>query len=334
MIAAFFRLYALGQVPHGMTWDEAAIGYNGYAVISTRRDEWLTRLPVSFRSFGDYKAPLAIYINGLFTYLLGSELFVVRLPFALSGIVAVLGFVLLTKELLSLLTVKQKQAQNLSLVAGFLITFSPWHLHYSRIGFESGMALTFLIYGVLGLFYFLKLNKKQVIQIFKISNFKHQLLSLLFLIWATSFVVSSLYTYHSAKIVAPLLLVGLVLWQWQIFWQRRAVSLIAGIWGLILLRPLLIDSLGEGGARFGQASVFSLGLKPFELTSLIFKNYLSHLTPQFLIFGETTNLRHADGNWGVFFSTTFLLMMFSIIYSCTHLFIKKKQLLNWQKKTE
>ncbi|NCQ11990.1 MAG: hypothetical protein GW809_07600, partial [Bacteroidetes bacterium] len=80
VLSIFLRFYKLGTVPHGMTWDEAAIGYNGFAIFNTRRDEWLQRLPVSFQSFGDYKAPLAIYLNGIFTYLFGLNLFAVRLP--------------------------------------------------------------------------------------------------------------------------------------------------------------------------------------------------------------------------------------------------------------
>src|SRR3990172_10276994 len=97
LLAAGLRLYQLGQVPHGMYWDEAAIGYNGYAVLTTRRDEWLTRLPVSFWSFGDYKAPLAIYLNGLFTAVFGMTLWAVRVPFALSGVGVVLGMIYLTR---------------------------------------------------------------------------------------------------------------------------------------------------------------------------------------------------------------------------------------------
>ena len=84
LLATALRFYKLGQVPHGMTWDEAAIGYNGYAVLTTRRDEWLKRFPISFQSFGDYKAPLAIYLNGLFTFVFGMNLWAVRLPFALA----------------------------------------------------------------------------------------------------------------------------------------------------------------------------------------------------------------------------------------------------------
>ncbi|MBU0974247.1 hypothetical protein KKD03_00915, partial [Patescibacteria group bacterium] len=58
LFATFLRFYKLGVVPHGMFWDEAAVGYNGYSIVTTRRDEWLQKFPVTFQSFGDYKAPL------------------------------------------------------------------------------------------------------------------------------------------------------------------------------------------------------------------------------------------------------------------------------------
>ena len=99
LIATVLRFYNLGNVPHGMTWDEAAIGYNGYAIFTTRRDEWLKRLPISFWSFGDYKAPLAIYLNGFFTFLFGMNLFAVRFPFAVFGVMAILVNLLASKSL-------------------------------------------------------------------------------------------------------------------------------------------------------------------------------------------------------------------------------------------
>ena len=85
LVGVFFRSISLGSIPSGMTWDEAAIGYNGFAIWQTHRDEWLELMPTSFRSFGDYKAPLAIYLNGLFTAVLGMKLWVVRLPFVLAS---------------------------------------------------------------------------------------------------------------------------------------------------------------------------------------------------------------------------------------------------------
>ena len=142
-LAFLLRFYKLAEVPHGMAWDEAAIAYNGFAIFNTRRDEWLQKLPISFRSFGDYKAPFAIYESGIFTAIFGMNLFAVRLPFAIYGVMAVLAIYLLFKELFF----KDKNKEWLALLAAFLMAISPSHIHYSRLAFESGIALSMAITG-------------------------------------------------------------------------------------------------------------------------------------------------------------------------------------------
>ena len=131
VVGGIVRLYALGTVPHGLAWDEAAIGYNGFAILETRRDEWLQRLPVSFRSFGDYKAPLAIYVNGISTAIFGLTPFGVRLPFAVAGIVSIGVFAAVIFELWRSDTMRT----NAYLFGALLLVTSPWHIHYSSVAF-------------------------------------------------------------------------------------------------------------------------------------------------------------------------------------------------------
>ncbi|MFZ5437859.1 MAG: ArnT family glycosyltransferase [Patescibacteria group bacterium] len=297
LLAGFLRFYQLGQVPHGMTWDEAAIGYNGYAIFTTRRDEWLKRLPISFWSFGDYKAPLAIYLNGLFTFLFGLTLFGVRVPFALAGVMTVIGFSLWLRLLFSEFNYSVKQANFWSLIAGLLMTLSPWHLHYSRAGFESGMALGFFIWG---LFFWQKFWQKTTTK-------KNYWLILFVLSW-----VAAIYTYHSSKIVIPV--VGLLL-----VWQKRAdfkqhwfKFLPAGLLGGVGLLPFTYDAFfGKGLERAGTL-IFSQGLGLVQLVKTIFYQLIAHLNPQFLFFGQTTTLRHGDGMWGVLLLTTGLVGLLAL----------------------
>ena len=51
----------------GLGWDEAATAYNGYGIVIVHRDEWLARMPITFKSFGDYKAAVAIYLDAIST---------------------------------------------------------------------------------------------------------------------------------------------------------------------------------------------------------------------------------------------------------------------------
>ena len=53
------RIWQLGAMPTFIS-DEASIGYNAYSILKTGRDEWNNLLPLSFKSFGEYKLPLYI----------------------------------------------------------------------------------------------------------------------------------------------------------------------------------------------------------------------------------------------------------------------------------
>ncbi|MCL2110337.1 glycosyltransferase, partial [Microgenomates group bacterium] len=198
LLTIITRFYKLGSLPSGMTWDEAAIGYNGWSIWQTRRDEWLEKLPLAFKSFGDYKAPLAIYISGLFTSLIGLTPLAVRLPFAMAGVMAVWGMVLLLKELL--IATKSKYPHKLSLLGGFIFAFTPWSFMFSRTGFESGMALCFIIWAG-----YLILNCQRTSRKYTQKWWQFGL--------ATTLIAAAMYVYHSSKITAPLiLLLMMVLW--------------------------------------------------------------------------------------------------------------------------
>lgn len=292
--AAFIRFYKLGVVPHGMTWDEAAIGYNGYAVLTTRRDEWLERLPVSFKSFGDFKAPLAIYANGVFTYVFGMNLFGVRVPFAIASIFAVLGMILLTQELF----IKHKLKEYFSLFVGFLMVTSSWHIHYSRAGFESGMALAFFVWG-------LYLLVKSIRSDFKIITAN---------VFSAVFFVASIYTYHSSKIVVPLVaLMVFILFFKEVRdnFKRLLLPLAVFLGGLY---PFIKDALfGEGLTRAG-VTIFSSDLSLYQKCIYILESFKLHFSPGFLLLGETTTLRHGTGYLGVLFITTYILACAGFIY--------------------
>ena len=58
LLAFFLRFYRIDKSPASLDWDEVAIGWNAHTIFHARRDEFGTRLPLTFRSFGDYKSPL------------------------------------------------------------------------------------------------------------------------------------------------------------------------------------------------------------------------------------------------------------------------------------
>lgn len=291
-LATLLRSYQFAQIPHGMTWDEAAIGYNGYAVATTRRDEWLDFLPISFQSFGDYKAPFAIYLVGLFTLIFDLSLFTVRLPFLLSSIFTVFAVMLLAKKVFAF---NEKYKYHLSLLAGFLVTISPWHFHYSRVGFESQMALTFFVIA-----YLLLLNA-----------FEKTKVKTIYLLLAISFFVLMIYTYHSSKVFVPLFALYFLFANFKTIWQEKIKISFAVIFGILLLIPFIYDSFW--GAGLTRAGVVVLDIN-------ILKNFLAHFSTNFLIFGETNTLRHGTGTIGVLYPTTFIFVIAGLIACYTNYF--------------
>ena len=293
LLAFILRFYKLAEVPHGMAWDEAAIAYNGFAIFNTRRDEWLQRLPVSFRSFGDYKAPFAIYQSGFFTQIFGMNLWAVRLPFALHGILAVLAIYLLFKEIFY----KDKNHKKWALLGAFLLAVSPWHIHYSRIAFESGIALNLMLWGLYFFFRYLRLEK--------LPN----------LLMASLCSILAIYAYHSSKVTIPLLFIFLFFKNLNIFKKKSAGLLITIVLSITLLYPFLKDSfLGEGLTR-ASSTIFAESYSALELIKKLLSNTLSYFSLDFLISGKNLgNYRHGDGKFGVIEPISLILIIFYLFF--------------------
>lgn len=288
LIAFALRFYQLGETPKGMAWDEAAIGYNGYAIFTTRRDEWLQKLPISFRSFGDYKAPLAIYQSGIFTALFGLNLFAVRLPFALHGVLAVYGFYLLIREIFS----RDQHKEKWALLSSLILALSPWHIHYSRLAFESGLALNLLIWALFFFYRYLRSSK------------------LIHLLFSVILSVLTIYAYHSSKVTTPLLFIFLLLTYWPILKKNKSHLITAAFIAFTSLLPFAQDAIyGEGLTR-ASSTIFSNDLNLVQICLTLVNNLFSYLSLDFLIFGENLgNFRHGDGYFGVIEPISVLLMI-------------------------
>src|SRR3989344_1369248 len=89
LFALALRTVNLGDHPSGLTWDEAGLGYNAYSILKTGRDEFGTFLPIVFKSFGDYKPGIYVYLTVPSVAIFGLTEFAVRFPSALFGALAV-----------------------------------------------------------------------------------------------------------------------------------------------------------------------------------------------------------------------------------------------------
>lgn len=304
VVAIALRFSALGEIPHGITWDEAAIGYNGYATAVYYRDEWLDKLPISFRSFGDFKAPFAIYLTGIFTSLFGLNPFVLRLPFAIAGFVAVVACYWLVRSIWP----EKETREWYAVAAAVIIACSPWHVHFSRAGFESGLSLTVMLVGIVCWITFLKLYAQE--------NVRKNWLYWFFFTAGVVLLSSTFYIYHSAKITTPLLTLAVtllfikrpVLQHWRVLTGAAALA-------SICISLVLYDTVfGEGATRAGVL-LFSQGLSTTELLIAFGHNLLVHLDPQYLVGGSVKHLRDGVGAWSILLPTTAVFFALGVIRS-------------------
>lgn len=183
ILASVLRLWGLGKVPVSPDWDEVSLGYNAYSILMTGRDEYGKFLPIILRSFDDYKPALYVYSVIPSEVFFGVNVFAVRLPSAIFGIIMVLGTFFLVKEIF--------KKDNLALLAAFLLAISPWHIQFSRVAFESSVGAALNVFLIL---FFLKSFKRPW-----------------FLAVSALAMGLNLYMYQSEKIFIPLVLVVLIL---------------------------------------------------------------------------------------------------------------------------
>src|SRR3989344_958028 len=181
-IGFFLRVYQLSSLPPGFFADEASIGYNAYSLFNTGKDEYGVSFPVFFKSFGDYRSPLAIYSAIPFVSLLGLNELSSRLPSVLYGLITIIVMYFIGKEL------NFSRSSVFGLLVAFVTATMPWLIHYNRTGFEFTIYVTFFTITVLLLLK--SIHSKTII----IPTF--------------IFASLTLYTYQPAKLLVPLLLLG------------------------------------------------------------------------------------------------------------------------------
>jgi 4-amino-4-deoxy-L-arabinose transferase-like glycosyltransferase len=221
LLAVTLRFWQLGLVPVSPDWDEAALGYNAYSILKTGRDEYGTFLPLTLRSFDDYKPPLYAYLAVPSVAAFGLSVWAVRLPSAVMGTLAVIGTYFLVEALF--VAAKRSKPDDephiLALLAAFGMAISPWHIQFSRIAFEANIGLTLNIWALYAFFRGLTSSRWLGLSAFLFGL--------------------ALYAYHSERIFVPLIaLTAVVLWHKELFSDKRRVA-VAVVIGLLTIAPLI-----------------------------------------------------------------------------------------------
>lgn len=226
-LATFLRIYKLEQVPPSLTWDEAAVGYNAWTIANYGRDEYGKFFPLYFRSFGEDKQPVHVYITAFFVKLFGLSEFITRFPSALFGVFNVILIFCLSRILF--------KGDFIALFASFFLAISPQNIFFSRFNHEANFALFFFM---LGLITFYKALQKRGF----------------FLPLAVLFLFVSMVSYHAAEvIVPPIMILLIILYLEKIRWDKigiiLSIILIIGFVVLGVQNPKLL-----GTTRFNQTA--------------------------------------------------------------------------------
>jgi 4-amino-4-deoxy-L-arabinose transferase-like glycosyltransferase len=313
------RFYQLGINPPSIDWDEASMGYNAYSILETGADEYGNKFPSSIRSFDDYKPALYTYLIIPCVKFFGLNEFSVRFPAALIGALAVVVVYFFVKEIL--FSWDKKMREHIALASSFFLAISPWHLQFSRAAFEGNVGMFFLI---LSLLFFFRAFKDKY----------------LYIPFAISFVLS-IYSYHSFRLINPiLLLVLLALFYKQLIRQKIlvAISLIAIVVFSAAAYFSFFSSVGSG-ARLSMVTIFSdpaLQMKSAKNVEIakrnndligeilnnrrlifipaIIQGYFNHFNFDFLFLHGDGGVQHHAYNMGMLYLWDFSFIVLGILF--------------------
>ncbi len=229
LLSLFFRFWQLGKIPEGFHADEAAFGYNAYSLLKTGKDEYGKPIPLTLRSFDDYKGAIYSYITAPFVGLFGLNEFSVRFPTAIAGTLIVLVSAVLTFTL--------TQNVLLSLLTATIVSFSPSSLLLSRVQSDPLVAVLFILVGwyCIGKY---------------VDSKKH--------IWAVcglGFWIISCFTYASPRVLL-LGFIPILFWFYYPQFDKKVKLIFTGIFVIILFTSIYLI-FGSSGSRFGQVNIFS-----------------------------------------------------------------------------
>ncbi|MCL4338801.1 glycosyltransferase family 39 protein [Patescibacteria group bacterium] len=234
------RVWNTNYAPPGLNRDEAAIGYNAYSILRTGKDEYGKFLPLSFKSFGDWKLPFYIYLDVIPVKLFSLTPFSVRLPSIFLGTATILTVYFLVKELLR----NKRKSDIIALLSAFFISISPWHIHFSRVAAEANVAVFFV---VLGLYFFIKGIKTPIYLLYSSTSFG-----------------LSMYTYHGNHVFTPLLLLALFVY---ILKSHRGLKTVF----MFILPVFLLGSVVFANTLLGADRTKISGLTPLSDVSLVYQ---------------------------------------------------------------
>jgi 4-amino-4-deoxy-L-arabinose transferase-like glycosyltransferase len=283
------RVYRLTELPAGFFCDEAGNGFNTACLLYAGRDETGARLPLYVWSFDtSYKNPVFVYSTMLPMAVLGPSELAVRFSAALWGVATVLALFFLGRALMGPLA---------GLMAALLLAVCPWHVHFSRIGFELITFPFFFTCAVTCLVRWTQ-GRRTLAQ-------------------AAVLLGLCLYTYVPAKLFVPLFTAGFALLYWRPLRQRWREVAVAALLLAVTAAPVVIFDLAHrdlAGSYFARTSLLARGESPLATLRLFAANYVEFFSGEFLFRAANDRIiRHAVSDHGELYPFMAPLLLLGVI---------------------
>lgn len=300
----FFRVWQLDSIPPGLQYDEAYNGVDGIKAFENN----------DYKVFyKDNNGREGFYINavGLSLKVFGVNNFSLRLTSAIFGILTLVGFFFLIREL--------KLSRLSSLLGTLMISFSFWHINFSRTTYR-GIMVPFLIVWI---FYFFFKG-------LKVKSFKK---SCWYFILSGALTGLGFHSYISFRVLPLILFILLVFFiiikkdfiKKQ--WKNALVFLFSMLLAALPIFIYFYQNPADFTGRSDSVSIFNDPERTFFHSFSV--SLGSHLNA-FLLAGDT-NQRHNHDSlpllptvWSIFFVMGFVISLKEIIVSFINR-IKKKE---------
>lgn len=282
-LASILRLVLLGSVPISMSDDEIREGMSAYSFVASGKDLYGMSFPFSFNLDGFVFAPIPIYIVGFFIGIFGLSEFSVRIAYAISGIVSVIGVYFLSKIILN--------NRAISLLSMASVSVSVWAINVSRFAHQGIFSLTFMIWAC---YFFLKADKK--------NNYPLYIGLVLFF--------AAFYSYAAIKVIVIPVVIFLLFLKLKEFTRRQMFITLGSI--VVIALSFLILSRLQNAAQYGGGQFFFLDSQKAETqveldrrrsdapeilekiyynkltywSGIFFKNYLHAFSQSYLFFDQ------------------------------------------------
>ena len=313
LVSFLIRIYNIENL--SLFGDELDVGYQAYSLLQNGHDYKGNFFPTYIQSLSESRAPLLIYTTIPTVALFGLNEMGVRLPPIIFGVLSIYFLY----NLVLLLT----NNYLLSSLTAFVLAVNPWHFHYSRTAFEVTLLLSLILLGSYFSYKFINQSKNKFIYL------------------AILFFSLSFYTYNTANIFVPLIVLFIYFTNLKFFSSKINLKnfSISSLLFFILVLPLIIQIFfGSAANRFGLISIFKnqnlidqivtkrttfsatspniesiFHNKPISWTNEFSKNYLSSLSLPFLfIYGDQTNLRHTIPGFGLVYLIYLPFLLFGL----------------------